>query len=327
MSTDPSYPGVSVFMTVRNEERHLQTCVRQILAQEYAGDLELVVAVGPSTDATARIARELAAERPQVTVVDNPSGLTPNGLNAAIAAAKHDLLVRADGHALFPPGYVAEVVRVLDATGAANVGGRMVPEGTNAFARAVAKAMSSPFGIGGAAFHTGGDAGPQPTVYLGAFRRDAIEKVGGYDEYFTRAQDWELNHRIRESGEVVWFEPGLAVVYHPRDTLKAFARQQFHTGGWRRKVMSKHPESVSLRYLAPPLVVLASVLGVLAGLVGVFTWSWLMLGLAVPLVYLLGVLVIGWFEGCDLDPPARCRLPLVMAVMHLSWGAGFLRNA
>lgn len=326
MPTEP-LPPVSVFMAVRNEERHLRTCVTRILAQQYDGELELVVAVGPSSDGTVRIARDLAGQFDQLTVVDNPTGRTPDGLNAAIAAARGEVLVRADGHSAFAPDYVAEVVRILHETGAANVGGQMVPEGTNAFARAVARAMSSPFGIGGAAFHTGGEAGPQPTVYLGGFRRDAIEKVGGYDHFFSRAQDWELNHRIRESGGIVWFDPTLTVVYHPRDNVRAFAEQQFHTGGWRRKVMRKHPDSVSLRYLAPPTVVVACGIGLAGGLVGLATRSWLRLGLAAPAAYLLGVTAAAAYEGRDLDPEARRRLPLVMVTMHLSWGAGFLRNA
>lgn len=320
-------PPVSVFMTVRNEERHLRTCVARILAQEYDGELELVVAVGPSADRTLQIARGLEQEYDGLTVVENPTGLTPNGLNAAVAAARHGILVRADGHALFPDGYVAHVVRVLGETGAANVGGRMQPEGTTPFGRAAARAMSSPFGIGGAAFHTGGRSGPQPTVYLGAFRRAPFERVGGYDEYFARAQDWELNHRLREAGETVWFEPDLAVVYHPRESLRSFASQQYRTGGWRRRVMRRHPESASARYLAPPAMVVTCALGVAVGLAGTVTHPGLLAGFAVPVVYLAGVSAVAWVDGRRLDPAARRRLPLAMAAMHLSWGAGFLRKA
>lgn len=317
-------PPVSVFMTVRNEEPDLRDCVERILAQEYDGPLELVVAIGPSRDRTMDIARELAGEHDALTIVENPSGLTPHGLNAAVKAARYDLLVRADGHALFPSDYVAHVVRVLRETGAANVGGRMVPTGTNAFGRAVAHAMSSPFGIGSAAFHTGGAPGPQPTVYLGSFRRDALESVGGYDEHFVRAQDWELNHRLREAGETVWFEPDLGVTYHPRDSWRAFASQQYRTGGWRRRVIKRHRESASLRYLAPPAAAAACVLGLLVGVVGLFTTSWLLLGFAVPVVYLLGVSVIAWVDGRHLDFTARIRLPVAMVTMHMAWGLGFL---
>ncbi|KAA1423693.1 glycosyltransferase [Mumia zhuanghuii] len=326
MTTDRagSMPPVSVFMTVRNEERDLGECVERILAQDYAGEIEVVVAVGPSHDRTREIADGLAAAHPTVTIVDNPTGLTPQGLNAAIAAATHDYLVRADGHALFPPDYLTRIVTALADTGAANVGGRMAPEGVSPFGRAVARAMSSRFGIGGAAFHTGGVAGPQLTVYLGAFRRDALAKIGGYDEHFVRAQDWELNFRLRESGETVWFLPDVAVTYRPRETWKAFATQQYRTGGWRRRVIKRHPETASARYLAPPAVVVASSLGLAAGVIGAFTTPWLLLGLAVPAGYLAGVSAAALWEGRDLDPQARRRLPVAMVTLHGAWGLGFL---
>ncbi|MDO9378599.1 MAG: glycosyltransferase family 2 protein [Nocardioidaceae bacterium] len=320
-------PGVSVFMTVRDEEADLRDCVERILAQEYDGDLELVLAVGPSRDRTAEIAAALAAEQPRLTVVDNPAGWTPQGLNRAVAAARHDLLVRADGHSLLPPDYVARVVDLLVGTGAANVGGRMRPEGTTTLGRAVARAMSSRWGIGGAAFHTGGEPGPQPTVYLGSFRRDAFESVGGYDEFFRRAQDWELNHRLREAGETIWFDPSLAVVYHPRSTWRSFARQQYTTGGWRRRVVERHPRTLNARYLAPPAATAAVVVGTVAGVAGLVGPRWLRLGLAAPAAYAAGVTVVGLREGADLDPASRRLLPAVLATMHLSWGWGFLRRA
>lgn len=319
-------PPVSVFMAVRNEERDLAECVERILAQDYDGEVEVVVAVGPSEDRTREIADELASRHPTVTVVDNPTGLTPHGLNAAVAAARHEWLVRADGHALFPPDYLERVVSALASTGAANVGGRMHPVGHSAFGRAVARTMSSRFGIGGAAFHTGGEPGQQLTVYLGAFRRSALEKVGGYDERFVRAQDWELNHRLRENGEIVWFLPDVAVTYHPRETWKAFATQQYRTGGWRRRVIKEHPETASVRYLAPPAVVVASGLGLAAGVAGLFTTPWLLLGFAAPAGYLAGVTAAALWEGRDLDPQARRRLPVAMVTMHGAWGIGFLTS-
>jgi GT2 family glycosyltransferase len=114
--------------------------------------------------------------------------------------------------------------------------------------------MSSPLGIGGARFNLGGRPGPADTVYLGVFRRDVLERLGGYDEQFVRAQDWELNHRIRRAAEIVWFTPDLVVTYRPRHSLAALARQFFRTGQWRREVIRRYPETASLRYLAAPAV-------------------------------------------------------------------------
>ncbi|MGH3098634.1 MAG: glycosyltransferase family 2 protein, partial [Streptosporangiales bacterium] len=256
------WPGVSVVMPVLNEERHLCAAVDGILGQDYTGEIEVVLAIGPSRDRTDEVAQELAAD-PRVRVIDNPDGHTPHGLNAAVREAKHDILVRVDGHSVLPADYVRTAVSVLEDTGADNVGGLMAAEGTTGLERAVACAMSSRLGVGSARFHTGGDAGPAETVYLGVFRRSALDRVGGYDETFHRAQDWEMNHRIRETGGVVWFTPQLRVAYRPRSSFAALARQYCSTGSWRWRVMMLHPETVSARYLAPPAAVVGTAAAVL----------------------------------------------------------------
>lgn len=319
-------PPVSVFMAVRDEQADLAASVARVLGQDYPGELEVVLAVAPSTDDTWGEAQRLAADEPRVRVVRNPAGATPHGLNAAIAHARHDVLVRVDGHAHLPPGYLVDVVALLESTDAANVGGRMVPEGDTPVSQAVAVTMSSRLGIGGGAFHVGGEAGPQPTVYLGAFRREALVGVGGYDEHFLRAQDWELNHRLRLAGHTVWFDPALAVTYRPRSSWRSFAQQQLRTGGWRRRVIETHRGTVDPRYLAPPVAVLAIVAGLLAGLLAPVVGAWLALGLLVPAAYVGGVVVLGLALARvrRLPRAVAWRMPLALAVMHLSWGSGFV---
>lgn len=320
------WPGVSVVVPVRNEERHLRGAVARILAQEYPGELEVVLAVGPSRDRTRAIAEEICAETEHVRVVDNPTGRTPAALNAAIAASSQPVVVRVDGHGLLPPGYVRTAVEVLQRTGADNVGGIMAPEGTTPFEQAVAVAMSSPIGIGGARFHVGGQEGPVDSVYLGVFRREVLERLGGFDESFVRAQDWELNHRIRQAGGTVWFTPELRVTYRPRSSVRALAEQFFRTGQWRRQVMARYPGTVSLRYLTPPvttaLIAVGTVVGVTGGLTGRRRAR--RLGLAMPAGYAVTVLGATAVEGRGLPARARAWLPVVLATMHLSWGAGFL---
>ena len=155
-------------------------------------------------------------------------------LNAAIGASRNGIIARVDGHAMLPEDYLQIAVETLEETGADNVGGVMAAEGVTPFEQAVARAMTSKIGVGGARFHTGGTAGPADTVYLGVFRREALERVGGYDEHFQRAQDWEMNHRIRETGGLVWFQPRMRVSYRPRPSVKALAKQYFHYGRWRQ---------------------------------------------------------------------------------------------
>ncbi|MGH3469024.1 MAG: glycosyltransferase family 2 protein, partial [Thermocrispum sp.] len=309
---------VSVIMTVLNEERHLRSAVRAVLEQDYLGQLELVLALGPSTDATDEIAAELAAEDPRMRTVPNPAAATPIGLNLAIKDARFDLIVRVDGHAVLPPEYVRTAVAVLQETGADNVGGTMDAEGTTPFERAVACATNSWLGVGGARFHVGGEAGPAETVYLGAFQRSALERVGGYDEAMHRAQDWELNYRLRRSGGVVWFTPEMRVSYRPRPNVTALAKQYFKTGQWRRAVVRRHSETASLRYLAPPLAVLGIIGGTVAGAAGF--WP----AFVLPGGYAVAIVAGSALIGRGLPWTSKLMLPAVCATMHTAWGTGFI---
>ncbi|WP_231946625.1 glycosyltransferase family 2 protein [Auraticoccus monumenti] len=312
-------------MPVRNEERHLAAAVEQVLAQGYPGELEVLMAVGPSTDRTEEIATGLAAADARVVLVPNPAGRTPHALNAAIARSRFDIIVRVDGHGELTPGYITTAVELLERTGAANVGGIMDAQGTTAFEQAVAVAYTSRLGLGGATFHlTTSREQEAETVFLGSFRKSVLLEVGGYDETLHRAQDWELNHRLRQAGHTIWFSPRMRVTYRPRSTLRALARQFYETGRWRREVVRRHPETASLRYLAPPLAVTGVVGGTLVAGLGVLGPRWLRLGVLAPLGYLAVVLLGSAGLRRELPLPVRLRLPLVLAVMHMTWGAGFV---
>ena len=329
--TDRAWPHASIVMTVINEERHLRHAVERLLEQDYPGELDIVIAVGPSKDRTHEVAEGLAAGNPHVHVVDNPSGRTPAGLNAAIAAAGGEVIVRVDGHAMVPSDYVRMGVETLEQTGADNVGGIMAAEGTTPFEHAVARAMTSKFGVGGASFHVGGEPGPALTVYLGCFRREALDRVGGYDETMVRAQDWEMNLRIRETGGVVWFTPAMRVTYRPRHDIKGLARQYHDYGRWRREVARRHPETLSLRYLAAPAAVVGIGTGVVLAAVGAVTGQrWLVgLGLSAPVTYAAAT-AAATVQSAVTEPrlplAEAARLPAVFATMHGSWGLGFLRG-
>jgi succinoglycan biosynthesis protein ExoA len=321
-------------MPVRNEEKHLADSVAQVLAQDYPGGFELVLAVGPSRDRTEQIARELAAAHSRITVVPNPSGKIASAMNAAVKAARHGVITRIDGHALLPEGYLTTAVRTLLQTGAADVGGVMAAEGITTFQQAVAWAMTSPAGVGAAANHTGGEAGPADTVYLGVYRREAIEKVGGYDENMIVAEDWELNYRIRAAGGLIWFTPDLRVTYRPRASLRELARQHFRYGRWRRVVARRYPETVNLRYLAAPAAAALNLAGCGLGILGLGAWAggapadlrWATLGFTVPAVYLLGVATVAAVFARGVPLRVRARIPLVLAAMHMCWGAGYLTS-
>ncbi|MEO6999493.1 MAG: glycosyltransferase family 2 protein [Terracoccus sp.] len=312
-------PAVSVIMPLLNEERHLREAVAMILSQDYPGPLEVVLALGPSRDRTDEVARSMAADDERVRLVANPSGRTPDGLNAAIGAARGEVIVRVDGHAEIPGDYIRTAVDELTRVGADNVGGMMDARGTTDFERAVACAMRSPLGVGSSRFHTGGQAGESDTVYLGVFRRTALERVGGYDPHFARAQDWEMNHRIRQTGGKVWFTPELKVTYRPRGSFESLAKQYFHYGRWRRVVSRHHEGTINPRYLAPPTMAVLTTAALVAG----FFWkpAWV-----VPAGYVAAVTAGGLAISAGEPLKSRALTPAVLAAMHWAWGVGFLTS-
>ncbi|CAN2215102.1 WcaA Glycosyltransferases involved in cell wall biogenesis [Candidatus Nanopelagicaceae bacterium] len=310
-------PAISVILPVLNEESHLQSAVHSILSQDYQGAIEVILAVGPSHDRTHEIAQEMSRKDSRVVLVDSPTGRTAAGLNLALNKSQSPVIVRVDGHAQIPEDYLRLVVEILNSTGAVNVGGVMAAVGTTPFERAVAGAMRSPLGVGASRFHTGGEAGEVDTVYLGAFRREALLAIGGFDERFTRAQDWELNFRLRENGGLVYFDPRLHVTYRPRSTVRALAKQYFEYGRWRRVVSRRHSGTINYRYLAPPFALVGFSLSLFAGI-------FLPILFTPAAIYLLFVVL----ASIKIATSIREYLLLlaVIPTMHLAWGAGFISS-
>ena len=311
-------PAVSVILPILNEERDLSDCISAILQQKYDGKLEVILALGPSTDNTNQIANTLAQADSRIKLVDNPTGKTAAALNLAIAAASSEIICRIDGHAEISDTYIKTAVEVMMQTGAVNVGGLMNASADRGFQSVVATAMRSRIGVGAAKFHTGGEAGAADTVYLGTFKKSAILQAGGFDEKYIRAQDWELNHRLRLNGGVIWFDPRLVVTYRPRDTFRKLAKQYFEYGRWRRAVSREHKGTVNYRYLAPPIALVINLLSLMLGLL-------LNSVLFLPvIIYLVAIILSSLFIGKTLYQ--KLTLPLVLITMHMSWGFGFVTS-
>ncbi len=328
-STPEPRSGVSYVMPVYNEVDYVEAAVSSILAQDYDGPVELVLALAPSTDGTDALVHELAAADHRITVVDNPGMHIPIGLNRAIAAARHPVVIRVDAHTQLEPDYTKRGVAELGEVGAANLGGIMVATGRPGFQAAVARAYNSRLGLGGASYHhEHAQPGPAESAYLGIMQVDAVRGIGGFDETVRRGEDWEMNFRLRKAGHLVWLDPSLRVTYWPRDTWNKLARQFLSTGIWRGELTRRLGAKNPLRFFAPPVLVvnlvvalvvaLLQVTGVLSGTVG-WVASLVYLG---PLAYvgaLVGAVITA--RGSLLD---RLRYVVVLATMHLCWGTGFI---
>ena len=319
-------PPVSVIVPARNAQATLPATLDSILAQDYGGVIDVIVADGSDTSAT----RDLLRLRfPSVRRVPNPEGTIPCGLNRALAVARHDIIARCDAHSTLPPDYLAQAVRTLQRTGAANVGGRVNPVGTTRFERAVALATQSPLGAGDARYRIGGAEGPVDTAFPGVFRRDRLDAAGGWDESLPVNEDYALNWVLRTSGGIVWFDPALVVDYRPRGDVRALARQYFGYGRWKAAMLARHPRSLRARQLAAPLLVAAlAASGALAiasdlappPLAALFASA----AAAVPLLYVAAVLGASAMIGLRTRRLEAWVVPAVAVTIHLAWGIGFM---
>ncbi|MEY3176861.1 MAG: hypothetical protein RLZZ348_48 [Actinomycetota bacterium] len=311
-------PSITVILPILNEEADLQNCISAILQQDYAGEIEIILALGPSKDKTNQIAQNLAAADKRIKLVNNPTGQTAKGLNLAIAESSFEIICRIDGHSEISNSYLKTAVSIMQEKGAVNVGGLMHADGQSGLQRTIAQAMRSKLGVGASKFHTGGKAGPSDTVYLGTFKKSAILAAGGFDERYIRAQDWELNHRMRAQGGLIWFDPRLVVTYRPRKSLSKLAKQYFQYGRWRRVISRQHPKTTNFRYLAPPVALVINLLSVVFGVLVAKIFF-------LPVLIYMTILIIGGlFIGRNIAD--KLLMPIVFATMHLSWGAGFITS-
>lgn len=297
---EQNLPTVSVIIPAKNGGEGLRRALQSVKSQTYPRIVDVVVAAATEADE--------AMARASATVVRNPSGATPAGLNLALDASRGEIVARCDSHSVLPVDYVEMAVTALQATRADNVGGMQVPVGESTWERAIAAAMRSPLGSGGAMYRVGGEAGPVETVYLGVFRRSTLQALGGFDEAFGRTQDYELNQRIVDAGGLVWFDPSLKVEYRPRGSLSELSRQYFEYGRAKRLFRRKHPGRLLWRQMGPPLIFIALAVSVVVA-------PWLPVALFLPVGYAISLLLMTY---------PRPRVAAAIATMHLSWGAGFV---
>lgn len=330
-------PLVSVVMPVRNEAGFIAQNLDAVLAQDYPRErLEILVADGMSDDGTRDIVRQYITDAVRraplgasengaggsITLVDNPERIMPTGTNAAIRRARGDVILLLGGHASLPKDYIRSCVGELMKRDADCVGGAMVSVGEGPTGETIAAAMSSPWGIGNSGFRTGaGSEEPRPadTVPFGAYRRRVFERIGLFNPNMVRHQDYEFNFRLRESGGTILLVPSLKAIYHVRPSLKSLWRQYWQYGIWKGRLVRNHPASLRPRHLAPSVLVLGLALGAIAAFIHPLGR---VAALALLVLY-LGFVALGTAALARRILPARLlRVPLVLMVLHLSYGTG-----
>jgi succinoglycan biosynthesis protein ExoA len=312
---------LSVIVPCRNEAEHIDAFLESMFAQRLDAhdQLEVIVADGMSTDGTRERLAEWQRRKLELVVIDNPPGITSSALNRAVERARGEIIVRMDVHTTYSPDYVVECANTLERTGATCVGGAWRPRATQGLQRAIARAFESGFGSGGAQSRRGDYSGPVDTVYLGAWRRADLVRLGGFDEKLVRNQDDELNLRILRSGGQVWQSATIRSSYTPRGSLPALFRQFYQYGYWKVAVIRKHRLPASPRHLVPFafLVVLCSLL-----LVAPF----------VPLAGVIAAVLLSVYAAVALASAMAMResramsIAVAFACMHFGYGLGFVHG-
>jgi hypothetical protein len=321
------WPGVSLIVLGTDAEA-AGAVVEELLARPYPGEFEILLAAPEAAGHPALPGPldELAARDPRVAVIHGKGTAAAALVNAAGFAASHPILseVRPASAARWVER-LRRAVEDMDVTGADVVGGAAVAVGLGSAELAMSRAINSRIGVGPRASRAGAARGPVDSVRMVAIRREAFERVGGFDPAFLGAQDWELQHRVRQGGGMVWLDPALAEGRRAPGTVRELAAAFFRTGAWRRRVIAAHADTSSWRYLMPPVLVLAMASTLAAGAAGVALGIWQAAWLALfPLVYAVGVAVGVASAGRELNLGGRARMWWAVIVIHLAWGAGFL---
>lgn len=316
----PDLPFVSVVIPIRNEESFIARTLDGILEQDYPADrVEIIVADGMSDDRTREIVRDYCTRFPRVRMIDNPARVTPNALNAAIIAARGEIISRIDGHCHVAKNFISENVRLLQEHPEAwVVGGPIVHVGTTLFGKAAAIAMSHPLGVGMARHRFPNFEGYVDTVTFPAFRRSVFDRIGLFDTTLVRTEDDELSFRIERAGGKMFVSPRVRYVYFVRSRVRNLFRQFFQYSFWRIPVMRKHKKPTTVRQIVPLLFFLISAVLFVAGL-------WLgqpVVALALPGIYVAAMLLLGLsLIGRHGARVAGASVAAVV-IMHVAYAAG-----
>jgi succinoglycan biosynthesis protein ExoA len=307
-------PSITIAMPCRNEAGFIETCLKGVQAQTYPRDrIEILVADGGSTDGTREILERLSREDGRIRVIDNPRRIQAAGLNQAIRAARGDVIARMDVHADYAPTYLEKCVEVLARTSADNVGGAARCRAKGAVQRAIAAALQSPLGFGGASFRDPEAEGYVDTLFPGAFRREIFDRVGLFDEGAVVNEDAELNQRILQAGGRIFQSREIVVYYYPRDSLAGLARQYFRYGQGRARTLLKHRRFVRLRPALPFLGLVTAILAAIAAP---------RLAALAALAYALVAAVEAVRRSRRYDAPAAVTW-LAFPIMHFCHAIGF----
>lgn len=310
---------VTVLVPVRDEADSIEEAARAMLAQRFDGSIEFIFSDGCSGDGTRAVLERLARSDRRVRVLDNPLRTIPSALNIGLRAARGEYIARMDAHSFYPDNYVAAGVERLRRDDVWWVSGPAVPRASGWVSGLVGLALGTWLGAGGSRKWAGVTETEIDTgVFAGVWRRSTLERLGGWDEGWPANQDSELAARVIADGGRLVCIPEMAAEYQPRDTLGGLARQYFRYGHYRAKTSRRHPHSMRRSHVLAPALTLAAVAAI-AGPPPLRSPA-----RRAVAAYALTLAAVAVVVGFRRRRPDAAGLPLVLATMHTSWGAGFL---
>lgn len=226
---------VSLISTVKDAVDGIEPFLRSLSAQTRAPD-EVVIVDGGSTDGTVEMLR--AAEG--VTLVQEPGANISRGRNVALAAATHEVIAATDADCILEPTWLEEIVRPIEAGADVSMG--FYEPVTDTFLQTCMAAVNLPLDpaeVDPAVFN--------PSARSVAYRRDAIDAVGGYPEWLAIGEDMWVNLRWRERGLDMRFAPDAVVRWRLRTGVAPTWRQYFRYARGDAQA-GMHPERHAVRF-------------------------------------------------------------------------------
>lgn len=301
------FPLVSIIIPCRNEEKFIGKCLDSIVSQNYPKEkLEVFVIDGASRDETKEIVQNYSRRYSCIKILDNPKRIAPVALNFGIKEAKGEIIMRMDAHATYDKNYISKCMEYLREYNADNIGGVLetLPSADTIFAKAVAIALSHPFGAGNSYFRTGSKKVREvDTVFGGCYKKEVFEKIGFFNENLIRSQDLEFNLRLKKSGGKILLAPEIKACYYPSSTLWGFAKRTFRDGIWAVYPLKFVKIPLRLRHYLPLIFVLTLPLNI---------WPYIPLSLFFSLEIAMK----------EKDIRLFFVMPLAFAVRHVSYGLG-----
>ena len=314
---------ISVVMPIYNEEKYIENCIDSLLLQDYPQEcMEWIFVDGMSSDRTRELIEAYIEKHPKlIKILSNPNKTVPYAMNIGIKEARGKYIIRLDAHADYNTDYISKCVYYLDTTDADNVGGVAETKSKGFVGNAIAKMLSSRFGVGNSEFRTNGESGYVDTVPFGAFRREVFEKWGGYDERLTRNQDNEMNYRIRKNGGKIYLSSDIKLSYYCRDSIKSISDMAVKNGMWNVITMKLCPGSMGVRHFIPLAFLLSLIILPITSII--YHPIWWLFAFEMTLYFALDCL-------CSAKQASGIKefilLVLLFSVFHITYGAGSLEG-